>query len=497
MKNSVMDQQVQTIPSLAGEDSLPLEGEVSYFITTSAQNNTNVHDALWENIIAYAKHLDARLLVASFTYNKMTNPIGGKQPKRKTSKESDNEPEWWDTRVIPFLCDARFELAPGLEWCGELQILPTAVYPLSGLESYTGRNSSIIPHPKFAVTSVASPKHKGTKFMWTTGTVTQANYIQKKAGQKAEFHHGFGALIVEVDHEGNWYVRQLCASSDGTFYDWDLRVKEGKVTGGHCPEAIVWGDIHERQLEPEMRKLCWDKGGILDQLHPERQVFHDVLDFRSQNHHDRDDPWKVYKKYQDIAQSVGQEIFDAKLFLADAERKWCESIVVCSNHDIAFERWLKYSDFRYDPKNAVLFLRANLAAYEAIRDDNKDFYVIEWAFKGSDGKGLSGTKFLRRDESYIVCPDAHGGIELGMHGDVGANGNRAAGIRTFSKTGRKCIVGHGHGAEQHEGAMRVGVMGKLDQGYNEGMSNWSHTNAIVYPNGKRTLFTIWNGKARA
>ena len=497
MKNSVIDQQAQTLVSLAGEDSLPLKGEVSYFIGTSAQNNTKVHDQLWENIIAYAKHLDARLFVASFTYNKMTNPIGGKQPKRKTSKESDNEPEWWDTRVTPFLVDRRLELAPGLVWCGELQILPTAVNPLSGMESYTGRSSTIIPHPKFAVSSVASPKHKGTKFMWTTGTVTLRNYIQKKAGQKAEFHHGFGALIVEVDHEGNWYVRQLNASRDGTFYDWDLRVKDGKVTSGHRPEAIVWGDIHERQLENDMRELAWGKGGILDQLKPKRQVFHDVLDFRAQNHHDRDDPWKVYEKFQVMAQSVQDEIGDAERFLAVAYRKWCKSLVVCSNHDMAFIRWLKYSDFRTDPENTRIFLEANLAAYEAIGRGENNFYIIEWVFRRSENIELAHTTFLRRDESYIVCPDAHGGIELGMHGDVGTNGNRAAGIKTFAKTGRKSIVGHGHSAEQYEGAMRVGVMGNLDQGYNEGMSSWSHTNAIVYPNGKRTLFTIWANKARA
>ena len=503
MKNSIIDQ--QTAEQLVNAKlAIPLSGPllskdgVYRYILTSAQNNTKVHEQLWDNLLAFAAHVEATVMVASFTYNKSTNPIGGRKAKRKTSKETDNEPEWWDIKVRPYFHDERIELAPGLVWCGELQILPTAVNPLSGMESYTGRSSTIIPHPKFAVTSVASPKHKGTKFMWTTGTVTKANYIQKKAGQKAEFHHGFGALIVEVDHEGNWYVRQLNASSDGTFYDWDLRVKDGKVTDGHRPEAIVWGDIHERQLENDMRELAWGEGGILDQLQPKRQVFHDVLDFRAQNHHDRDDPWKVYEKFQVMSQNVKEEIRDAANFLSStAQRKWCESVVVCSNHDMAFERWLKYSDFRYDPENAKLFLKANLAAYEAIGDGDKDFYIVEWAFRKNSVNSLGHTKFLRRDESYIVCPDAHGGIELGMHGDVGANGNRSAGIKTFAKTGRKSIVGHGHSAEQYEGAMRVGVMGKLDQGYNEGMSSWSHTNAIVYPNGKRTLFTIWAGKARA
>ena len=189
MGNSIIDQQAQTIVSK----------EVKRFILTSAQNNTRVHAQLWRNLLAFSEHMEAKLMVASFTYNKSTNPVGGRKAKRKTSKETDNEPEYWDANVVPFLCDKRIELAPGLTWCGEVQILPTAVNPLSGMESYTGRSSTIIPHPKFTVTSVASPKHKGTKFMWTTGTVTESNYIQKKAGQKADFHHGFGALSVSLE----------------------------------------------------------------------------------------------------------------------------------------------------------------------------------------------------------------------------------------------------------------------------------------------------------
>jgi len=496
MKNAIINQQAQPggkmYSSGVGKEGLPLQGKVKRFLLTSAQNNTRLHNALWENLHAFAESIDARVMVGSFTYNKMTNPIGNNRAKRKTSRESDNQPEWWDKRLLPYLCDERVELAPGLVWCGEVQILPTAVNPLSDMQSYTGRSSTIIPHPKFAVTSVASPKHKGTKFMWTTGTVTMRNYIQKKAGQKAEFHHGYGALVVEVDSEGNWYVRQLNASNNGMFYDWDMKVQDGKVTDGHRPEAIVWGDIHVRQLEPKMQELAWGKGGILDQLQPRHQIFHDVLDFRSQNHHDRDDPWKVYDKYQEDTQNVAREIAEATKFLVEAARNWCKSVVVCSNHDMALELWLKYSDFRFDPENAVFFLEANLAAYHAIQNRNKNFYCVEWAFNLGEG-----VKFLRRDERYIVCPDAHGGIELGMHGDIGINGARASGITTFAKTGRKCIVGHSHSAEQHEGAMRVGVMGKLDQGYNQGMSNWSHTNVIVYPNGKRTLFTIWANKARA
>lgn len=490
--------------------ALPEPGKVRTFIVTSAQNNTYLHMPLWNNLLAYAKERDAELLVSTFTYRVHEDTTEGSKTgertfvavapsrPRKTSRERPEKAtysEWWIADIEPYILDQSVELAPGLVWCGELQILPTAVDPLSGFDSYTGRASSIIPHPKFEVKSVPSPKYAGTKFLWTTGTVTLRHYIQKKAGQKASFHHGYGALIVEVDSEGAWFVRQLNADSEGVFYDLGRRVAGGQVTYGHQPEALVWGDIHVHWLEDDMETFAWGERGLLDQLRPRCQVFHDVLDFYSQKHHDRDDHFKRYEKYEILGTSIGDELREAACFLSQSQRPWCRSVVVASNHDDMLVRWLRDAEFREDPENAQFFLRATLATYMAIGNGDDNFYPVEWAFKNEanfNGR-LDDVVFLRRDDRFIACPDAHGGIELGMHGDIGLNGGRGD-IKSFARTGRKCIVGHGHGAGQYEGAMQVGVMGRLDQKYNVGMSNWSHTNALVYPNGKRTLFTIWRSK---
>lgn len=472
---------------------LPLKGETKVYILTSAQNNTGVHPQLWANLLAYAKHRKATLMVGSFTYNKPSHRDG---QKRKTARESSDDAEWWAPEVEPYLHDYSIALTNTLIWCGELQILPTAVDPISGLESYTGRASAIIPHTKFAMKSVASPKMRGTKLVYTTGTVTKRNYIQKKAGQKAEFHHGFGAVIVEVTSAGTWFVRQLSADKKGDFYDLSRKVAGGRITTGHRPEALVWGDIHVAQLGIGMRELAWGKGGILDQLRPRRQVFHDTLDFRARNHHDIRDPWKTFDKYVTGNSSVFAEVTQAAEFLRFASRRWVESIVVASNHDRALERWLKEGDFREDPGNARMFLRANLAAYDAIEMGDKDFYAVEWAFRwaASAFGGLpKNVRFLRQDREYVICHDANGGIELGMHGDKGAGGAKGS-LLAFARMGRKCIVADSHTAGIRDGAYQVGVMGSLDQGYNEGLSSWSHTNALVYPNGKRTLFTIWEGE---
>lgn len=468
----------------------PARGRKVYFFTC-AQNDTGLHEQAWRNLLALREHYGAELLMARFTYN---IPSGARGEKKTSRERADGQRETWDARLEPYFADRRIEIAPGLVWCGELQILPTAENPLSGLESYTGRASSIIPHTTFAVESIAAPKHSGTKFMYTTGTVTLRNYIGKKAGFKAEFHHGYGALLVEVAPDGTWFARHLNADSEGTIYDLDLRVSRGKVTTGHRPEALVWGDIHVRQLEPAMHRLAWGEGGILDALRPKRQVLHDVLDFRSQNHHDRGNPWKTYAKHVARGLDVAAEVDELGRFLESASRPWCETVIVPSNHDEALDRWLREADYRADPLNAEFHLEANLAAYRAMKA-RADFMPLQWAVEHRHGK-VRGARWLKRDELCLVCPDAGGGISVDMHGDVGVNGARGN-LQQYARTGRKVIVGHSHSARLRQGAMSVGVMGALDQGYNVGLSSWSHTNAIVYPNGKRSLFTIWRLRWRA
>jgi hypothetical protein len=465
----------------------PARGRMKTYLLTSAQNNTGLHVKCWSNLLALAAYTRAEILVSPFTYDVESRAAAGEKRAGKPRGRIDAE---WDPGIVPYLSSRRVQLAPGLAWCGELQILPTATNPLSGLESYSGRDSSVVPHVKFAVVSVASPKNAGAKFMFTTGAVTLRNYIQKKAGQKAEFHHGYGALLVEVDSDGAWFARQINADSAGVIYDLDRRVSGGAVTGGHRPEAIVWGDIHVRQLEPEVRQSHWGPGGILDTLRPRRQAFHDVLDFRSQNHHDRDDPWRTYEKHAAGGLGVEAELTEAAAFLAGAGRTWCESIVVRSNHDEALVRWLKECDFKLDPLNAEFLLEATLAKYRG----GPAFDPIAWAFRRS-GPALRRVRFLKRDEDFVLCPDANGGIEIGMHGDRGANGARGS-LLSFARSGRKSITGHTHAAGLYEGAMSVGVTAALDQGYNEGQSSWSRTHAIVYPNGKRTLLTVYRGRWR-
>ena len=465
---------------------------VSRYLFSSAQNNTHLHAALWENLLALKKEYKAGLFISRFTYNKGTH--GSKSVKPGTKKASDAQQLWYDDRILPFVMDQSLQVAPGLVFCGETNISPTAARPLSGLDSYTGRQSCMIPHTKIAMQSVASGKHEPTKFMYTTGTVTVRNYIQKKAGLKAQFHHAYGALLVEVNAEGNWWVRQLNADSEGTLYDWDLRVKDGHVTRGHRVEAITWGDWHAPSNDPTVTALAYDKGGIVDKLRPKYQFMHDVDDFRARSHHDRKDPHKKFRRYVEGRDSVEKEIQAVAGLLRRAHREWCETVVVDSNHDQALSRWLREADFKDDPVNALFYLRLSLAVYGAIAKGDKNFHVLEHAVRAYDK--TAGATFLREGDGFIICPDANGGIQCGEHGDLGPNGTRGTDA-TFSRLGRKVTRGHPHSASIYDGTYTVGCGCLLDMEWNRGQSSWSHTFAVTYANGKRTMVTIWKGKEKA
>lgn len=479
-----------------GTRPAPKGDEVFRYILTSAQNNTKLHDPAWNNLMALAEYYGAEMMVSRFVYDLVRN--GSRQ--EKGGKTRTEEEIWYDPRIEPFVEDRRVRLAPGLVWCGEMNLLPTAVRPLSGLESYTGRDTGIFPHPKLAMESVASGKFEATKFNYTTGAVTQRNYIQRKAGQKAEFHHCYGGLLVEVTSKG-WWVRQLNADSDGVIYDLDLRVADGVVTTGHRVEAITFGDIHVGENDPDNAAACWEgDASMLAVLQPRYIAVHDVLNFHSRNHHDAKNPHRRFERHTQGADYVEEEVSNAAIWLGGLSNRAAKDalvVVVDSNHDNALERWLREADYRDDPPNAVFFLEAQLAKYRAIRDRQSGFHMFEWAAHRVMADRLKPRiKFLRGDESFIICRDRNGGIELGMHGDKGPNGARGSAL-AFARMGRKATVAHTHTAGIVDGIYTAGTSSLLDLKYNSGPSSWSKSHVIAYGNGKRAVITVWGKGWRA
>jgi len=464
------------------------------FVFTSAQNNTYVHDNFFKSLIAFCEHNDAQLIVSKFTYNK-----SGFQ-----NAEKDDDGLWYDPRLEPFFVEEAVQVADKLVFNGELNILPTAQDPLSGFDNYNQHNSGIIPHAKVRMKSVPRMKGEDPRFLYTTGAVTLRNYIQKKAGQKAEFHHVFGALFVEIDDDGDWFARQLIADNSGSFYDITTKYGPDGIETGQNAAAINWGDIHFERIDDVVMNAAWgERHSMLSRLKPQWQFIHDLTDFRVRNHHNIKDPHFLAEMMYDGTDDVEKSIKGAAEFLKHITRSGTTAVVVESNHDLALTRWLKEADIRVDPKNAEFFHRANAQVYKQLREGERAFNVFAWTLR--EDHHLEDVIFLKEDDSFVICSedsplsifgDEIGGIECGLHGHNGPNGGRGS-AKSFTSIGRKCNIGHSHSAGIVDGVYVAGVACDLDLGYNKGPSSWSHSHIVTYPNGKRTIITMKRGKWKA
>lgn len=453
------------------------------FVFTSAQNNTEVHTDFLKSLQVYCAEKDAQLVIGQFVYNKNGFQNG----------VVDGDDIYFAKELQPyFVADSR-QVADDLVWCGELNILPTTKYPLSGLQQYTGAACSIVPASTIGLESVATQKALPAKIMYSTGCITQHNYIQKKTGQLAESRHNYGALVVEFDKDDKWFARQIETDESGCFYDL-LNYYTPKGVESGAIEAINWGDLHAEKSDSDVLESCID---MLDALNPNYQLFHDTFDMTGRNHHNRDNAHFLAEMFYNDSESVEKDIKTASSVLEMFSSETTHSVVVESNHDLALTSWLvdnRY-DFKKDPVNSMVYLELQLAQYKAIKEKRGAFNLLEFALQRFGG-GLGNISFLNTDDSFAVA-----GVEMGMHGHVGANGSRGT-PKQFQNLNCAVNTGHTHSASIYGNVYTAGVTGALDMGYNIGASSWSHSHILTYPNGKRAIVTMkpdqlssWNWKA--
>ena len=442
------------------------------YVVTTAQNNTPVDKLFWDALCVYAAHMNARILVSKTTYNKngFDNPEG--------------LDVYYNNEVQPFLVSGHISLG-GIDFLADANVLPTAKNPVSGFANATVANvSAIIPATKIALHCVARLKNQAGKILYSTGTCTQRNYILRKAGQVALGEHNIGALF--VDTLGNApTVRQLerVGDSEG-FYDAGCYFSGMGVFENQYPTALQFGDIHAEKLSEKTLKKMRD---LLCAVKPENIILHDLLDFSSRNHHNIKDCAFIFKQHQD------QNTVDNDLKLVvDVLEELSESAntfggklhIVESNHDLALVTWLKNADFKLDPVNATTYLRCMLAMYEGI-ERGENVNMLKWACTHIGSTSPNAFKelpiaFHEVDDSLILA-----GVEMGVHGHLGANGARG-GPQQFRALGVPINTGHTHSPSIHGACYTAGTM-SLEMGYNVGPSSWQLANIVTWPNGQRQV----------
>lgn len=475
----------------------PLPHATRRFIITSAQDESNVHEPFLERLQEYAAWLgNTEILVAGFTYNKS---VWNEDQAKRTSKR--DEPHFYRESIREYLVHDQVEIGDTLIFCGEMNTLPTASNPLSGFETYTRDKWGVFPHAKQRMQTVATAKFKPTKHLFTTGAITLPNYVQKKAGIVAEFHHVIGAVIVELMPDGTTFVRHISTDleGDGTFQDLDIIVDSKGITTGNRIEALNPGDIHHEKLDPEVALTTFGYDtetqqiithlNLMDQLRPKHVFMHDLSDFAPRNHHNIKDHHFLFKTHRKGVDNVAEALMGCSAFLSAVRRDFTKIVVIQSNHDNALLTWLRTADYRTDQVNALFFLECQTAYYQAIAEGIEDPPIFEDVLRGFTADRLDGVKFVAEDDSYMIC----GNIECAMHGHLGANGARGN-PRQFTKMGSKSNTGHTHSPWMGDGAAVAGVSGGLDMGYNRGLSSWDHSHIVTYPNGRRTIITMRNGR---
>lgn len=450
------------------------------YVVTYAQNATPVDDNFLASLLVYCEHRGARLVVLPGRY---------KNPTSVWSQHQESD-EWWDARLAPYLYRGRLRLTDDLIAYGDISIQPTAIRPLTGFEVFSGGASAIFGHPKIQLRAVAAPRRDGTRVLTTTGAVTAPNYTDSRAGKRGEAHHVQGACVVEIDADDRWHIRQINATDDGSFIELGELFSPEGVEPAPPPLALVLGDVHVSRVEPSVVEATLRRpDSIARTLQPEQVLYHDLLDFEARNHHSIDDPDQRFIRAMGGAPDlVEAEVEQAIRFVDEETPEGCTPVVVASNHDEAFDRWLRCAEPKRDPVNARFYHQMRAAVLE--RYERERVWPSAFAL-AYERRGSGRARLLRRGETYTV-----GGVELAFHGDHGVNGARGSALG-YARLAAKVVIGHSHTPQILDGVYQVGVSGQLDMGYNSTPSSWMHAHCLVYANGKRTLVFIRGESWRA
>lgn len=494
--NKAADGRIDVVESKVRD--LPDKGQVKRYVLTSAQNNTHLHPG-FENLLAYVDWLDGlddascELMVGTYSYQ--MNAYGPKAVKRgKYDVKKVKEALWYDKRIEPYICDESVALAPNLIWCGEQNVLPTALNPLHSFDEYNGIKSNVVPHAKVAMESVPTMSGEYTKFNYSTGTITQRNYIQKRIGILAEQKHNYGALLVEVNENGSWWARQLHLDDQNEIMDLGptgfsgVHVSKGKVKAHRAVQSIYWGDVHAAELDIWVRSMAWGPSGMLDTLRPHSQFMGDVFSMTTRGHHEIKNFHSTYSKHVNGEDSVEDEVQLTADLISEAGRDWCSSYIVPSNHDDHLGKWLNEADFRTDPLNAKYFVLLQYQVLDAMDRGDYKFNVLEWALRRA---GIpKDVVFIPPEESHVEA-----GVEHGLHGHLGPNGTRGS-TANLRKLGRPVNKGHDHKATINGNVYSAGSCATKFS-YASGPQSKSVSHIVTYKNGKRCMVTMWFNRWRA
>lgn len=444
------------------------------FVVTSAQNNTRINTKFFKALENYCKLNKARLIIVPCKY------------------VLDSHDVKWDPVLLKYMVTYNVQLSKKLRLLAGINLLPTLDNPLTGLDYLSKGDSLIIGHQQMQMRALAVNLDDASTIMTTTGTVTCQKSSKTKAGLKADFNHSFSAIVVEKELD-IFHFRTLNADSSGGFYDISGYYTGTKFTPDPQIDAILLGDTHAVFIDGQIKSATYtNKQSIVNVLKPKLILHGDLLDCFSISHHHKNNFFTRYGKHISGMDNLEVELQKTIKLLRDTTPEYSKLIMVASNHNDHLRRWLNEADPKYDPQNAKLYHHLMYLMLDSAKtkngltsfDDPFEIYVKMNAPE-------LNIEFLKRGMSFKVHD-----IEMANHGDEGVSGARGSPM-SFAKLPFKNTIGHGHSAYIEKGCQAVGTSSFKKLDYTGGLSKWTHTHGIVYPNGKRQLINIIEGRWNA
>lgn len=438
------------------------------FIITTAVIGKNINKEFADSLRNYAKRNEALLLVL---------PCEDVVSRgKKAQKTLEISPDLSDFRVV--FKDTYIN--QNLCLCA-IKVSAKQINPLTGLDRLpVQRHASIImASPKVFLKYIPNMHYDIPPAIMTTGAITVNNYdtdmyMSKRTSTLAEGDHTYGAIVVEVENDKIFHFRQLKASPYNSVTDIGIDyLPDGSVKPVN-DVAMVMGDshtgYHDRELHDITMKLALQSGVT--------SIFlHDVFNGTSITHHDVGKGITRAKKAQENKLGLEMECYAVRNYINNIQLHDMDVYIVKSNHDNHLLRYLEEGRYIGDPANYKISTKLASAAVEGLDPLQ---YAIEDILQYKNDR----VHWLEEDSSHRVY-----GVEVGIHGDRGSNGSKGS-LAIFEKSLGNCVTAHTHSAAIIRDAFCVGTVGLMDQGYNKGLSSWTRTCCLIYPNGTKQLINF-------
>lgn len=384
-------------------------------------------------------------------------------------------------------------------------------------------NASMIFLSPFAgMDSIPCERNRHPDVMYSTGSISKPNYNSegkiKLVDEIATYHHNLAAVIVELDGEDKFYIRNVMMDpKTGDLTDLGIRYQANGKVSVEAPALLAYGDIHSYVKDETAFNAAL---GLAQTLKIAEGVVHDVMDCHTESHHKKHKHAESASMVMAGEANYGHEIkvltedFNK---LTDAHAKGVR--VVPSNHDDMDSRALEAGDFQKSATNSVYgtMLFPYQVAWNLVAQGKKNpakimadylhvsekelvrrypgiengIAPLQAAVEFCGPKAPKKIKWHRRNDSYKV-----GRTEVLMHGDKGNNGGGYSVSSAMLAVGTgSAISGHSHSPKMRGHVMVLGCLTKLNQSYNMGgFSSWMHTVGLVYANGTKQMIILMEGK---